>query len=108
MSDAPITVVLAITESEEHPDFYKLQLSGMGGPFRDAAQTLLAGGRQWLLSQVEEVGPRGTFELTFLGTKPAAPVLVAAEQESSDAAQSRRRSRRHPPGPGAGPPGTAA
>ena len=44
MSDAPITVVLAITESDEHPDFYKLQLSGMGGPFCDAARTLLADG----------------------------------------------------------------
>jgi hypothetical protein len=107
MSDDAITVVLAITESDEHPDFYKLQLSGMG-PFRDAAQTLLAGGRQWLLSRVEEIGPRATFELTFLGTKPAAPVLVAAKQEPSDAAQSRRRPRRHPSRPGEGPPGTAA
>jgi hypothetical protein len=108
MSDDPITIVLAVTESKD--DVYELRLGGTIGPLHDAVQTLFAGGRQWLLSRVEEVGPQGTIELTFLGTKPAAPVLVvgAAHQESSDAAQSRRRSRRHPPRPGQGPSGTAA
>jgi hypothetical protein len=101
MSNSTVTIVLAIIP-KDLPGVYELRVG------RDAVPALLAGGRQWLLAGVEEIEPGGLVELTFLGTKPAVPVLVAAEPEPPDASHSSRGPRRRSSRPGEGPSGTAA